>query len=243
MFMNKEEILQQCTIDGNIVRLPNIQLDRKIYMDVAKSLELIGGKWTSGKIKGFVFDSDPSELLPQIITNVDLKKEYQYFATPNDIADKLVELADLKIGDKICEPSAGQGAIVKAIQKLIPGLNNIYGYELMPTNQTFLNKITGFVLLGEDFLTCDTSFDKIIANPPFNNNKDLIHVRKMYECLKPGGRLVSVMSTHWQNNGNKKETEFKEWLSNLNATIIPIEAGAFKESGTLIGILIIIINK
>ena len=40
----KEQVLQNCTIEGNIVKLPNIQLDRKLYQEVAKSLELIGGK-------------------------------------------------------------------------------------------------------------------------------------------------------------------------------------------------------
>ena len=54
--MTKEEVLQQCTIDGNIVRLPDIQLERKLYTDVAKALELIGGKWKSGKVKGYSWD-------------------------------------------------------------------------------------------------------------------------------------------------------------------------------------------
>ena len=43
--MTKEQVLQDCTIEGNVVKLPNIQLDRKDYQEVAKALELIGGKW------------------------------------------------------------------------------------------------------------------------------------------------------------------------------------------------------
>ncbi len=64
--MNKTEILQKCTVDGNIVRLPEGQLDRKLYQEVAKALELIGGKWKGGKVMGFVFPTDPTELLEQI---------------------------------------------------------------------------------------------------------------------------------------------------------------------------------
>lgn len=64
--MTKEEVLQNCTIEGNIVKLPNEQLDRKLYQEVAKSLELIGGKWKGGKVQGFVFTLDPTELLNQI---------------------------------------------------------------------------------------------------------------------------------------------------------------------------------
>ena len=40
----KEQVLQNCTVDGNVVKLPNIQLERKLYQEVAKALKLIGGK-------------------------------------------------------------------------------------------------------------------------------------------------------------------------------------------------------
>ena len=39
--MTKEEILQQCTVEGNVVKLPNMILDRKAYLDVKKTLEMI----------------------------------------------------------------------------------------------------------------------------------------------------------------------------------------------------------
>ena len=53
--MTKEQVLQDCKVEGNVVKLPNIQLDRKNYQEVAKALELIGGKWKGGKIRGFFF--------------------------------------------------------------------------------------------------------------------------------------------------------------------------------------------
>ena len=62
----EEEVLQKCTIDGNVVKLPDIQLDRKDYLEVKKSLELIGGKWKGGRIAGFVFATDPTDLLNQV---------------------------------------------------------------------------------------------------------------------------------------------------------------------------------
>ena len=61
--MQTLEILQKCTIEENTVKLPNIQLERKEYIEVKNKLELIGGKWKGGKIQGFVFATDPSELL------------------------------------------------------------------------------------------------------------------------------------------------------------------------------------
>ena len=88
-------ILKDCTVDGNVVKLPNIKLDRKEYLEVKKALELIGGKWKGGKVAGFVFASDPTDLLNQIANGEkrNLKKEFQFFATPEKLAAYLVELA------------------------------------------------------------------------------------------------------------------------------------------------------
>jgi hypothetical protein len=241
----KQEVLQNCTVEGNIVKLPNVQLDRKLYQDVAKALELIGGKWKGGKVFGFVFNSDPTELLEQIANgeNRNLKKEYQFFATPDALADKLVTLANLLPQDTILEPSAGQGAIVEAIRRSgFSGL--IHCIELMTTNSIILcnKRITHDCA---DFLSFPLKpiYSKIIANPPFSNNQDIDHLYKMYSCLADSGRLVCITSESWVKGTQKKQVEFRNWLVNVGATVIEIEKGAFKESGTLVGGRIIVIQK
>lgn len=243
----KTEVLQACTIEGNIVKLPPFQLERKLYQDVAKSLELIGGKWKGHKIMGFVFSEDPTDLLSQIAkgTKRDLKKEFQFFATCDSLADRVVSMADIKEKDDVCEPSAGQGAIVNAIQRATWRHRTVLGFELMEINRTFLDRIGGFVLLGNDFLReCkNVYFDKIIANPPFAQNQDIDHIIKMYKCLKPGGRIVTIASKHWQFGSNKKETQFREWLEEIDAEVHEVAAGEFKESGTNIATCIIVIDK
>jgi hypothetical protein len=176
-----------------------------------------------------------------------LKKEFQFFATPDTIADRLVNLAD--INDPflmVLEPSAGQGAIVKALLRKEPDLI-IHAYELMEINRNILSKIEDCIILGDDFLKRITyrepSFDRIVANPPFSNNQDIDHIFQMYNSLKNGGKLVSVASNHWATSSNKKEVNFRDWLRSVNAKIHPVEAGAFKESGTMISTCIIVINK
>lgn len=244
--MTKEEVLKGCTIQGMIVKLPDVQLDRKLYQDVAKSLNLIGGKWKGGKVMGFEFPHDPTELLEQISGGEkrNLKKEFQFFATPDEVCDDIVFEAQIEPSHAILEPSAGQGAIVKAINRVFPG-TKVDCYELMPTNQTMLKKVTEANVIGEDFLkeAGNKKYDRIIANPPFAKNQDIDHVRKMYDCLKSGGRLVSITSTHWDKSENKKEKEFKAWLKSLKADVVEIEAGKFKESGTNISTMMVIINK
>ena len=114
----------------------------------------------------------------------------------------------------------------------------------MPQNQPALLAVEGVVYMGENFLEeCDDKYNRIVANPPFTKNQDIDHVMKMYECLLPGGKLVSITSEHWELSQNKKETEFREWLSEVNAIIDTIDKGAFKTSGTMVGGKIIIINK
>lgn len=106
-----QDVLKNCIVEGNVIKLPDGQLDRKVYTEVKKSLELIGGKWKGGKTYGFVFEEDPSELLSQIANGEqrNLKKEYQFFATPPVIANLMAEeLTDrISFTDRILEPSAG----------------------------------------------------------------------------------------------------------------------------------------
>lgn len=257
--MTEKEVLQKCKVEGNIVKLPEGQLDRKLYQSVAKSLNLIGGKWVGRKTMGFVFQEDPTELLEQIANGEkrNLKKEFQFFETPDDLADELVKLANLDGPGKyldgwgyhrILEPSAGQGAIIKAIHRFHDSPTLVYAIELMGTNSMILKKIENVRLSSKpNFLDISTDpdhqYERIIANPPFTKNQDIAHIYKMYEVLKPRGRMVSIASLHWRNSSNKKETEFEDWLAEVNATIYPVERGTFKASGTLVGACIIIIDK
>lgn len=231
-------------ISDNKLLLPTgFMFNKQQYADVKRVCQTAGGVYVKN---AFVFQEDARQVYYRIINGEDYnkKKKFQAFFTPDELADKIVELADIQPDDEVLEPSAGQGAIVKAIQRETWLGRTVWGYEIMPENSSVVDKIIGYRNLGDDFLKqCDTSFDKIIANPPFSKNQDIDHIYKMYACLKPGGRLVSVASTHWQKTGFKKETAFRAWLQTVKAEIIPIEAGAFKESGTTIPTVIIVINN
>ncbi len=241
----REQVLQKCTVEGTVVKLPAGQLERKLYVEVAKSLELIGGKWKGNKVMGFVFPTDPTELLEQIANGEkrNLKKEFQFFGTSDSLSDDIVFEAQIEPFHKILEPSAGQGAIIKAVHRVFE--MNVDYCELMPVNQTFLKKIPNTTFIAEDFLTLKGKniYDRIVMNPPFSGNQDILHVKAAYDLLKKGGRLVSITSRHYILSSNKKETEFMNWLKEIKADIRLIDAGAFKESGTGISTVMLIINK
>ena len=245
---NYIDVLKEAKIDGNYVKLPDVKLDRKLYMEVAKHLELIGGKWKGGKTQAFEFKTDPTSLLEKLTEGdkVNLKKEFQFFATPADLAKEMIYYAELYNGLTVLEPSAGQGAIINAIHALQPSLTVDY-CELMDVNRMILEKISNVRFMCDDFLELpedgNFQYDRIIANPPFNKNQDIDHIKKMYNHLKEGGILVTLCSKHYIQSKNKKETSFNNWLIKLDALINVIPSGTFKKSGTNVETILIVIKK
>ena len=65
----------------------------------------------------------------------------------------------------------------------------------------------------------------------------------MYDKLKPGGTLASITSAHWVFGSEKKCVEFRAWLDKVGGKKYEIEEGAFKESGTGIKTMAIVITK
>ena len=241
--MNKEDVLKSCFVEGNVVKLPQ-QLERNLYMEVAKVLEQIGGKWNR-KAQGFFFEQDPNELLGQIANGEkrNLKKEFQFFETPAALAEKMAFMANLEDGKTVLEPSAGRGAIVKAVRRLFPAMQ-FDCFELMEANQEVLKRMDGVKVVGKDFLQeKKRSYDKIVANPPFSKNQDVDHIMEMHRCLNKGGCLVTVASSHWEQSSNKKETAFRSWLKKVGATVEVLPEGTFAESGTSVGARLIVIHK
>lgn len=242
-------VLKKCTVNGFVVTLPAGQLDRKLYQEVAKHLQHIGGKWKGNKIQGFVFEQDPASLLAglQDGDGNNIKKEFQFFATPAHLAKRLVDLADVTNYQRILEPSAGQGAIINAINQRCDVF--VEYCELMPLNRQILEQNFKAAVIGHDFMAPEIlelpKYDRIIANPPFAKNQDIEHIRRMYSLLNRNGRIVTIASKHWLLSGNKKETDFKNWLDNdvIDYRRIDLEPGEFTESGTMISACILIIDK
>lgn len=242
--MNTKEILGLCKVEDNKVYLPDIQLDRKQYLDIKKELTSLGGSWKGGKINAFVFNFDPQLLLDKLLNSnkTNIKKTIQFFPTPSHIVDLMLEQIELADDFSILEPSAGQGAIISEIIKQVP--NAIIDYcEIEPINVEILkNKFNNINMVGDDFLKLDNTklYDRIIANPPFAKSQDIIHIRKMFDLLNKNGVLVSVCSTSWfKYKTDKKSTEFKKWLETQDHEIINISSGEFKESGTMIETMIL----
>lgn len=242
------EILKNCTIaNGNIIKLPDVQLERSDYLKVKKLFESNGGKWKGGKCQGFLFDTtDVSPILSRLQGGdlTDRKKKFQFFETPMPIARRLAaRLGDVESSDKILEPSAGRGALINAVLETWPD-HVIDCYELMDDNRAELAKIPNARLLGNDFMEAEVGiYDKIIANPPFTNNQDIKHVMKMWDHLAEGGQMAVIMSKHWQFASDKASKDFRSFVESNDYDITELPAGSFKESGTNIESLMLVLWK
>ena len=240
-----KDVLSQCTTDGNNLCLPPQQLDRTLYVSVNKVLEILGGKWNRSA-KAHVFDHDPSSDLAAAIESgkvEDWKKKYQFYETPELIAGMMVDLAEIQEGNCILEPSAGKGAIARVIRERMPKDCWLRVVEIFEQNYLALIE-QGFDHVGFDFLEMDaTNFDRCIMNPPFTGLQDVDHVLHAYECLAPGGRLVSVMAESAFFVDYQKAVQFREWLKEVDAGIVPLSPDAFKGSGSGVKSRIVVIDK
>lgn len=222
---------------GNRLELPKDEQFTN-YQQVKKSLITAGGKY---KRCGFEFPDDAKVVQDRLVGGevIDDKKKYQFFATPPELARKLVELADIQKYNKCLEPSAGHGAISDLILDIS---GNCVVVELMPENIKVLSR-KGYSPMEGDFLEKKPeifgTFDRIVANPPFTKNQDIDHILHMFSMLNPCGKLVSVASKSWMQGAQKKQKAFREWLDEIEATVTDIPPGSFKESGTLVGAVIV----
>lgn len=241
-----EEILMHCTLENNVLKLPQVQFNKKSYAEAKKWIEEAGGSWQGGKVQGFTFPFNADRVFSILHEGkrCNLQQDFQFFATPPEVADWLVMLAGgIHEDEKVLEPSAGTGAIIDAIHR---SCNDVIVdcFELMPENKELLSMKKNIQILGDDFTKCDVAqYDKIIANPPFSKNQDIKHVKRMYEHLKEGGTVAAIMSCHWKIASEKECADFREWLKDVHAKVCDIEEGSFKQSGTGIKTTAVIIQK
>jgi hypothetical protein len=229
------DVLSQCTTDGNNLYLPPQQLDRQLYVSVNKILEILGGTWKR-KAKAHVFDHDPSGDLAAAIESgkvEDWKKKYQFYETPEDLAERMVRLAELKEGQRILEPSAGKGAIARVIRDRMPDECVLDVIEIYGPHQEYLVVDQRFFLVTSDFLEFNDCpmYDHIIMNPPFTGLQDVDHILHAYECLAPGGRIVGIMGESAFFVDYKKAVKFREWFDEVGGWSEQLPQDTFKESG------------
>jgi predicted RNA methylase len=242
-------ILEQARLDGNKLYLSHLgTLDRKLYTDVNKVLEAIGGKWNRSA-KAHVFDEAAEPLIETILeTRVysRVKQDLGQFDSPPEVVARVIELCEIKQGDWFLEPQAGIGNLAAAAEDAGAV---VWAFEIDEKRfQMLANRLdgggSGAVLRG-DFLAEDPGDEPGYAivgmNPPFAKQADIDHVLHAFKFLRPGGRLVSVMSGGTMQRVNKKAVEFREFVYARGGSFELLPAGAFSSSGTEVQTCIVVI--
>lgn len=225
-------VLADCTITGNRLKMPGL-INRRLYVDVAGVLGLLGAKWNS-KEQVHLFKADAEGILDDVINSGeirDVRTELQQFFTPQGLAKTLVEAADIKRGMRVLEPSMGDGAIAREI--LAIG-GRVDGYELDARLAEECNDGLGGGCACADFLsvTPEAEYDRVVMNPPFARQADIKHIRHAFAFLKPDGVLVAVMSLGALWRGNLAAVDFRRFVHDNGGEIARLPDKSFSESGT-----------
>lgn len=164
-----------------------------------------------------------------------------YHPTPRGLAEEVIRRADIRPGMTVLEPSAGSGSLADAAVAA-GGLVSVV--ERDPRLRRVL-ETKGYALIGDDALTVQGLFDRVVMNPPFERGAEIDHVRAAYANLKPGGRLVAIMSEGPFFRSDKKATSFRDWLESVRGTSRPNAEGAFKGSERSTGVRtrIVVVDK
>lgn len=237
-----EDVLRRSRIEGTTLYLPPGQLDRKLYVAVNEVLERLGGDW-SRKAKGHTFKGSPQEALAAVLDTGEMpaKNPLDFFPTPPEVVSLLLDYAGLDNGQRVLEPSAGIGAIARAIAA--EGLDiELECIELDPQHVATL-RASGFTTIACDFLQYSPfaqsmsapGYDRIVMNPPFRAEGDplayITHIDHAYGMLAIDGRLVSVAPSGFTFREDRRCAEFRAMVR-AKGGWSALPEGAFTTSGT-----------
>lgn len=233
------------------------QLDRKAYTKTNEVLEALGGKW-SRRDKAHVFPGDPSDAIDLAICSgeISMPKDVGFFPTPPELAQRVVEHARIKFGQRVLEPSAGRGALATIAR--LHSVRAVVCVELLDENVKALRAI-GFPTHAGDFLALDPDawtmdlagwgdkhppgarFDRVVMNPPFGKSSDVRHVLHAERFLTPDGRLVAIMSAGVTFRRGALYDELRAVLEQ-RGSIEKLPSGSFKEAGTMAETVLVAID-
>lgn len=166
---------------------------------------------------------------------VQIVQAHDLFPTPAAIVERMIEVAGIEPGMDVLEPSAGTGAIVRAIPCIRPK-GSVTACEIN-SKLAYAPAIVEYVDVVEncDFLTLDpiVKYDRVVMNPPFSGGADIAHIRHAMLFLRPGGRLVALCA-----GGPRQEAQLRP----MAATWESLPAGSFKDSGTNVNVVLLSIE-
>jgi hypothetical protein len=176
-----------------------------------------------------------------------------YLATPPELADEIIEchtmIAELPAGARVLEPSAGDGALVRAI--LTHNLTlQVTAIEPSSTRTRALQGDPRVIVINttiEQFSqTLPTRFDAVVMHPPFTLDGQptawISHVLTAWDLLAPGGRLVAIVPNDFTFRRDNAHDHLRELIT-LHGGYRELPDNAFASSGTSVRAVVILADR
>lgn len=186
---------------------------------------------------------------------------FQQFSTPPTYGYVVNWIANIKGGERVLEPSAGNGGIAIFAKN---------GYAKVDVNELAERRLPSLEALGFDRVTGENaeqianiwandptrSYDVVVMNPPFsssagrtsknNSATGAKHIEQALAMLKPGGRLVAIMG-HTFRESNSRVKPFFDKLAkgpySVRANIVVKGDQIYKKYGTTYDNRLLVIDK
>ena len=153
------------------------------------------------------------------------KVGFDFFPTPKALAATMAELAGIKLGMTVLEPSAGNGHLADAARDAGADV------EAIEVSDALRNVLTAkkHTIVAHDFEThaSDKQYDAVLMNPPFSDRKDALHIMRAWDMVKPGGKLVAIAGEGVFFGSDKKAVAFREWLDERGAEVEQLPQNTF----------------
>jgi hypothetical protein len=171
-----------------------------------------------------------------------------FFETPFQLAQEVASELEVTDGMLVLEPSAGRGAIVRAVLGRCPEAR-VACVELDRSHEVELTREVGASgdIRWRDFLELPHGHigpvDRVAMNSPFSHQRDILHVAHAFRFLKPGGVLVAIMSAGAAFRESAIARAFRQLVAENDGHIRNNPAGSFKDSGTNVNTVMVKIRR
>ena len=197
-----------------------------------------------------------SALMPSQTRRSEESEALQQFSTPLGLALCAAIAADVQSGERVLEPSAGNGlmAVWASISGATLALN-----ELSDTRADRLGSLFGTNVTRHDAAQIDDRLDRafepdvVLMNPPFSvganiegkyRQATLAHVRSALARLRPGGRLVTITGSGFSPYSPQWRDAFAalQCMAEVKLTV-PIAGSVYARHGTQIETRLTVFDK
>jgi predicted RNA methylase len=158
----------------------------------------------------------------------------EFFPTPPAVVARMIAAAGLSIDLDVLEPSAGLGAIALKAVPLVSAVDCIERSGQLAERLRAVMPAYCDVRCA-DFLEIEPNpiltYDRVLMNPPFSGEQDVRHVMHALKFVRPGGRLVAVMSAGAEFHQSKAAVAFRALVASSGGRIERLPEDAFAAAG------------